>query len=229
MNVQLIPNFLSQDLCETFIQTYKDRVVPSIVVKSDSMHTKDASCTSSSYYIPNTDPHILALREKVATFLNIDAKQIEGIQFLRYLHGEKYNYHHDYLPGKPTNQRVHTILVYLNTLVSEEGGATSFYYYKKKIQPETGLGVWFRNMDDSGALISQSMHSGEPILKPGSVKYALNIWTRHTRSETTNAESCDPKKIGSPGINHGHLLPHHHQHPDRDRCRFLRHQHHRAG
>lgn len=178
MDIQLLPHFLSQDLCETFIQTYKDRVVSSVVVKSDSTHTKDASRTSSSYYIPNMDPHVPALRDKVAAFLNIDAKQIEGIQFLRYLHGEKYKYHHDYLPGNPANQRVHTILVYLNTLTEEEGGATSFYYYKKKVQPQAGLGVWFRNMDDSGALISQSMHSGEAILKPGSVKYALNIWTR---------------------------------------------------
>lgn len=178
MDIQLLPHFLSQDLCETFIQSYKDRVVPSIVVKSDATYTKDASRTSSSYYIPNTDPHIPELRQKVAAFLKIDTKQIEGIQFLRYLHGEKYNYHHDYLSCKQTNQRVHTILVYLNTLAPEEGCATSFYYYKKKVQPETGLGVWFRNMDDSGTLIPKSMHSGEPILKPGSVKYALNIWTR---------------------------------------------------
>jgi hypothetical protein len=56
--------------------------------------------------------------------------------------------------------------------------ATSFYYYKKKIQPQRGLGVWFRNMDEQGNLITQSMHSGEPILKDGSIKYALNIWTK---------------------------------------------------
>jgi DNA-binding GntR family transcriptional regulator len=65
---------------------------------SDSSVQKDLSRTSSSYYIPNTDPAIPELKQKVAAFLNIDVKQIEPIQFLRYLHGEKYNYHHDYLP-----------------------------------------------------------------------------------------------------------------------------------
>lgn len=177
-DIQLLPDFLTQDLCNSLIQSYKDRVIPSVIVKSDSSVQKDSSRTSSSYYIPNNDLAIPELRQKVAEFLNIDIKQIEPIQFLRYLHGEKYNYHHDYLPGNPTNQRVHTILVYLNTLSEEEGGATSFFHYKKKIQPEKGLAVWFRNMDDQGNLISQSLHSGEPILKSNSIKYALNIWTK---------------------------------------------------
>lgn len=178
MDIHLLPQFLTQDLCTTLIESYKDRVASSTVIRSDSTLAKDSSRTSSTYYIPNTDPHIPELRQKVAAFLNIDTKQIEGIQFLRYMHGEQYKYHHDYLPGNPQNQRVHTILIYLNTLIPEEGGATSFFHYQKKVQPEEGLAVWFRNMDESGALIPRSMHSGEPILKPGSVKYALNIWTR---------------------------------------------------
>ncbi len=176
--MELLSNFLDKNICQFFIESYKNKVNPSTVVIQNSGISKDSSRTSSSYYIPNTDLYITELKQKVATFLNINVNQIENIQFLRYLHNEKYNYHHDYLPNNPSNQRVHTILVYLNTLSIEEGGATSFYYYKKKVQPVEGLGVWFRNMNDNGNLIIESLHSGEPILKEGSVKYALNIWTR---------------------------------------------------
>jgi prolyl 4-hydroxylase len=176
--LQQIPNFLSKEVCESLIQTYDSRVFRSVVITNNSQHEKDLSRTSSSFYIPNTDPFISDLRQKVADYLQIQTSHIEPIQFLRYKHGEKYNYHHDYLPGNPTNQRVHTIIVYLNTLLETEGGATSFYYYKKKIQPESGLAVWFRNMTDEGKLIPESMHSGEPILGESTLKYALNIWTR---------------------------------------------------
>ena len=178
--MELLPNFLEESICKSFIEIYKDKVNPSVVVNENKGITKDSSRTSSSYYIPNSDPNIPELKQKVANFLNININQIEAIQFLRYLYNEKYNYHYDYLPNNPTNQRVHTILIYLNTLSKEEGGATSFYHYNKKVQPETGLAVWFRNMNEDNTLNTQSLHSGESILKPDSIKYALNIWTRQS-------------------------------------------------
>ena len=141
-------------------------------------HVPDTSRTSSTYYIPNTDPIITELKEKVVDLLKIQKTQIEGIQFLRYQYGERYMYHHDYLPGNPANQRVHTIIVYLNDLEEGEGGETSFFYYKLKVRPKMGTGVWFRNMTDDGKLVNESLHAGEPILKEGVVKYALNIWTK---------------------------------------------------
>lgn len=177
--VKLLDGFLSPEKCQTLIETYKDKVVQSTVVESTTkQNVKNSARTSSTFFIPDSDPIIAELKEKVAEFLKIDRKQIEGIQFLRYLYGERYTYHHDYLPGNPSNQRVHTIIVYLNTLNDGDGGETSFFHYKLKVKPTQGTGVWFRNMTDDGKLINESLHSGEPILKAGVVKYALNIWTR---------------------------------------------------
>ena len=149
-----------------------------LLIIIQKQNVKDTSRTSSTYFIPDSDPIIGELKEKVASFLKINRNQIEGIQFLRYLYGERYLYHHDYLPGNPPNQRVHTIIVYLNDLAEGDGGENSFFHYKMKVKPKVGMGVWFRNMTEEGSLISESLHSGEPILKEGVVKYALNIWTR---------------------------------------------------
>ncbi len=66
--MQLLSQYLPQDLCKTLIDSYKDRVTTSTVVKSDSTLTKDSTRTSSTYYIPNTDSHIPSVREKVAPF-----------------------------------------------------------------------------------------------------------------------------------------------------------------
>ena len=176
--VKIIEDFLSEEDCTHLIETYKDKVCRSTVVLSDGSHSSDSSRTSSTFYIPNSDTIIIKLKEKVANFLSIDTRQIEGIQFLRYVYGERYVYHHDYLPNNPPNQRVHTIILYLNDLNEGDGGETSFFHYNLRVLPKQGRAVWFRNMDDSGKLINESLHSGEPILKNGVVKYALNVWTK---------------------------------------------------
>ena len=177
-SVKTIDNFLTKEQCTYLINKYKNNVVRSTVISTDNKSFIDNSRTSSTYYIPDSDNVIIEIKKKVSNFLNIPIENIEGIQFLRYMKGEQYKYHYDYLLNKPQNQRVHTILVYLNDLEVSDGGATSFYYYKMKVNPKEGMGVWFRNMAEDGTLITESLHSGEEILSDNVIKYALNIWTR---------------------------------------------------
>jgi prolyl 4-hydroxylase len=175
-DIVIIEDFLSPDDCQTLIDTYDSKVFKSVVV-GGGVHE---SRTSSTFYMPREDLIVKKLLEKTSQILNIPERNIEGLQFLRYLHGEQYKYHDDFLPGNNiTNQRVYTVLVYLNTLKPEDGGATSFYYYKKKVVPKTGTAVLFKNMKDDGTgCNTQAMHAGETILTEGVVKYAINIWTR---------------------------------------------------
>jgi len=182
--IVIIEDFISHDDCQYLINTYNSKVFRSTV--NDTTKGSAAvheSRTSSTYYMPGSDTVVKKLRQKTAELLNIPEENIEGLQFLRYLHGEQYRYHHDYLAGGDTvkNQRVHTVLLYLNTLEPEDGGATSFFHYKKKVSPKEGRAVWFRNMNVDGTLNDKSLHSGEMILKEGVVKYAVNIWTRQTK------------------------------------------------
>jgi prolyl 4-hydroxylase len=173
--VTTLDNFISEEDCKQLIQLCSDKVFKSTVV-GGQVH---ASRTSSTYYIPGTDSVVKSIRARVAEFLKIPEENIEPIQFLRYMKGERYLYHHDYLVGDNIpNQRVHTLIVYLNTLEPEDGGATSFFHYKRKVVPKMGTAIWFKNMNDDGKLNEQSLHAGEEILKDGVIKYALNIWTR---------------------------------------------------
>ena len=176
--VKIIENFLSSENCNYLIQTYKDKVIRSTVIDENKIQPAskiDAARTSSTFYIPNTDKVIVEIRNKVSKMLMVDTRNIEGVQFLRYLKGERYLYHHDYLKDV-SNQRTDTILVYLNDLVEADGGATSFFHYKMKVCPKQGRAAWFKNYEN-GKLIEESLHSGEEILSDIR-KYALNIWIR---------------------------------------------------
>ena len=183
--VKIIENFLSSDDCKYLIKTYDEKVFKSRVVinTSDGKSNPDthSSRTSSTFFIPNSDKVISELRQKVAEFLKVDSKNIEGIQFLKYMKGERYLWHHDFLKGdNVTNQRTDTFIVYLNSLDITDGGATAFFHYKLKVCPKEGRAVWFKNCDENGQLINESLHAGEEILTDAT-KYALNIWIRqHT-------------------------------------------------
>jgi hypothetical protein len=178
--LQIVDNFLSEDICRYIIETYSQNLIPSLVVSDGVRSEAHSSRTSSTYFLPHHDPKIVAIKQKTAEFLGIPLENIETLQFLRYRKGERYLYHHDYLAGNPANQRVHTIIVYLNDLTEADGGATSFYHYNTRVSPKMGRAVHFRNMDESGKLIEKSLHAGEEI-KTDVIKYALNIWTRQHR------------------------------------------------
>lgn len=170
-----IDNFISDNDCEYLIRTYKDKAARSIT--ENGIHE---SRTSSTYFLSDSDATVKYIKQKVSDYLNVPLTHIENIQFLKYQKGEQYKYHNDYFQGTNIpNQRVHTILIYLNTLQPEDGGETSFYYHKLKITPKKGMAVWFRNMSEDGKLVTESLHSGEPI-KTDTIKYALNVWTRQS-------------------------------------------------
>jgi prolyl 4-hydroxylase len=178
-DIKILDDFLSEEDCNYLISTYKDKVFRSRVVGEKPEHS---SRTSSSFYIPNTDEVSQKIKIKVANLLQIPAENIETLQFLRYQKGEKYAYHYDLLSGDNIqNQRVFTVLLYLNTLTPQDGGATSFFHYKKKVVPVKGTGVLFRNLNEDGTENKDSLHAGEEILSDDVIKYAINIWTRQKR------------------------------------------------
>jgi prolyl 4-hydroxylase len=177
MSIQIIDSFLTEEQCQYIINTYKDKLVPSRVVIDGKSADQHPSRTSSTFFLPGNDRVVLEIKRRAAEYLNVPMENFEGLQLLRYQKGERYLYHHDFIAGNPPNQREHTIIAYLNDLKEEDGGATSFFHYKQKVQPKTGRGVWFRNMDAEGNLINESLHAGEEI-KTDVIKYAINIWSR---------------------------------------------------
>jgi prolyl 4-hydroxylase len=100
---------------------------------------------------------------------------------VRYCKGEKYNYHYDYfVEPNPPYQRLHTFLIYLNDLSMDDGGATSFKNIGVRIYPKAGRAIWFRDAEDDGTVLPETLHSGEEILTD-KIKYAINVWIRNKK------------------------------------------------
>jgi hypothetical protein len=156
---------------------FKTSTVYSTNQGSVDMSARSSSC---SYFKRGENDLIKSIESQVASLLSIDLKQIEPLQIVRYEKGQQYKYHYDYF-GKETdqkkNQRLHSILVYLNDLDEVDGGSTHFPLLKIRTYPYKGRAVLWNNLSADGTENNLTLHAGEPVLND-KIKYVLTIWTR---------------------------------------------------
>jgi prolyl 4-hydroxylase len=179
--INIIDNFITSDNCDKLIQMAKNRFVTSTVYSTNTGAVDTSARSSSCAYFKRDENDIIkSIENKVASELNISLNQIEPLQIVKYEKGQEYKYHYDYF-GKETdqnlNQRVYSILVYLNDLDEIDGGSTHFPLYKIRTYPFKGRAIGWNNLNPDGKENSLTLHAGEPILSD-KVKYILTIWTR---------------------------------------------------
>ncbi|MEO7691210.1 MAG: 2OG-Fe(II) oxygenase [Sphingomonas sp.] len=128
---------------------------------------------------------VQALNKRIAAASGTETGQGEPLTVLRYRPGQQFRLHSDVLP-KTRNQRVATVLVYLNA--GFEGGRTTFPAYRLEITPRQGDAVVFRNVDAKGAPDLSKRHSGEPVVR--GTKWLATRWIRaRTFSHWTGPEN----------------------------------------
>lgn len=183
--IGVIPNFFSDDECDTIIARGLPLLKPSTVQEDTSIVSPVR--TSSSGHFDNADSAIDVVRNRVCQLSQRPLANMEPVQFLQYTPGQKYDAHYDFfLPDTPGHKasmpkggnRVETFFVYLNSLPEGEGGCTYFPKLDLRIQPTKGTLVVWLNMNDEGELQYDTFHQGEPPTK--GTKYGLNIWTRQS-------------------------------------------------
>jgi prolyl 4-hydroxylase len=174
--VRIMEGFLEPEKCKYLIDTYDKHCKRSTVVDALGNDVVDPARTSSTYFLPDSDPVVVEMKRRSAELTGSPYENIEGLQIVRYTKGEQYKFHYDYFDAIRHNQRVHTVLIYLNDLEMEDGGATIFKKYRVKVYPRCGRAIWFRNMVD-GKVNDMSLHAGEE-LTGDKVKYAINVWIR---------------------------------------------------
>jgi prolyl 4-hydroxylase len=179
--INIIDNFISNDECDKLIQMANNRFVTSTVYTTNTGTVDTSARSSSCYYFKRDENELIkSIEDKVASSLNINLNQIEPLQIVKYEKGQQYKYHHDYFGNETDqklNQRVYSILVYLNDLDEVDGGSTHFPLYKIRTYPYKGRAIGWNNLNPDGKENSLTLHAGEPILSD-KVKYVLTIWTR---------------------------------------------------
>lgn len=118
--------FATEAECAELIERYGNLTMQSRVVGANGESVLDSSArTSQSYYIPRADcPTIASIERKTVELLGVALDQIENLQIVRYEQGQQYKYHYDYFAHQMQSlaeQRATTVLLYLNTMKTEEG------------------------------------------------------------------------------------------------------------
>jgi len=175
-----IDNFLSDAECLEIIsvsENKKDLFKPSGTTTGNIKQYGPGRTSCSLSFKIGECQIIDFVRDKVSNILNINKNQMEAIQLTKYSKGQEYKYHWDYFKDDNVNQRKKTILIYLNSLSIDDGGATKFYY-GDSFQPKQGLLLWWDNIDDNGKKHINTLHAGRPVTS-NTPKYILTIWVRH--------------------------------------------------
>ena len=113
----------------------------------------------------------------LAAQLGVARTHFERPMLLRYLPGERYAPHYDWLRDEP-NQRTHTALVYLNSVSAFAGGATHFPSLGVRVQPRVGRAILFAVADPAPphARVDLALHEAEPLV--AGTKWVLQIFVR---------------------------------------------------
>jgi len=152
-------SFLSADECATLIELGAGNF-------SRSWTTLGISPirTSDSAVLTNSQPVVLAVRQRVAQITGARDEWIESLVLVRYQPGQQFLPHHDSQSSAGIPPRSHTIFAYLNDLPDGAGGETEFTKIGVKFKPKCGDALFWENQADRHSHHLDGEHAGRPPL-----------------------------------------------------------------
>jgi prolyl 4-hydroxylase len=174
--VSVFEQFMSPAECDYLISAANPLLQQSVIVDPSSGQLRPHPIrTSDGAFFPwaAEDLVISALNRRMAKASRTDTQCGEPLQVLRYRPGQEYRPHFDALPAA-SNQRVYTMLVYLND--GYAGGETFFTRTGLKYAGKRGAGLLFRNVGPEGRPDPQAEHAGLPVVQ--GEKFIASRWIR---------------------------------------------------
>lgn len=129
---------------------------------------------------------IQAINRRIALASGTRTAEGEPLAVLRYSPGQQYRPHLDTIAGA-TNQRVKTVLIYLNQ--GYAGGETVFPTLDLSIEPRGGDAVVFTNVRPDGRPDERTRHAGLPIR--AGVKWLATRWIRREPVDPWTMQNVD--------------------------------------
>ncbi len=184
-----IENVLSPLECEYIIALgtpfleHSDTVHPET---GERLRNDYRNSSSMSFFQFQEDVWLRVVQRRLAALAgSAPLADAEYLALLRYLPGEQYKPHRDYLPlsldaqqalNHP-GQRTSTIFCYLSDV--ESGGATDFPILKQRIEPRRGRCVLFHNVKSKGVPDPDTLHAGLAVER--GEKWLATLWIRERR------------------------------------------------
>ena len=185
-----VREFLPRAACDWLIALAGGRLAPARVYnRSDGAPLEVSTRSNTAFELSFIDCDLIVhlTRARIAATIGVPVGALESSQILHYDVGEAFALHHDYLdPAEPggrvdiaaRGQRMVTFLTYLND--DFEGGATAFPALDLRHRGGAGDGLYFANIDSSGAPMPQTLHAGEAPTR--GEKWVFSQWIRNRAS-----------------------------------------------
>jgi prolyl 4-hydroxylase len=145
-------------------------------VKSVRSQRRLSESTLEEWFSPELMRIIRTIQKRIAPLIPGIYRRRERWQATRYMKGGRFDYHYDC--GKwgddPAGERVHTVLIYLDT--PRRGGSTQFPGFDLDIKARAGRLLAWKNLTAEGLCDRGMLHASAP-LKEGR-KTTLVTWVR---------------------------------------------------
>jgi len=171
-----IPNFFSAAECEAYSKASE---TPGALQMNSQAYSSMSKRTSTTWYLPySAAPALLSRAERLT---GLPLEHFEEPQVVRYEMGQQFSWHLDALPAPvvkaagPAGNRLATLIVYLNSLPSSAGGATSFQELGLAVRPEQGKALLFFPCFADGRSDDRTMHCGQVAME---TKWIAQTWIR---------------------------------------------------
>jgi len=183
-----IENFVTPEQADHLMKLADEIKKPSTIDTKDDPYTlsQNVRSSESAHLGKARDKIVKQIEDSACNYIGVDTHYLEPMQVVVYEKGQKFNPHYDFF--SPDSQDIEyrgnrnkTILVYLNDIDKQYGGATVFPKIGLKIQPKAYSAIYFENMNESGVDYN-TLHAGEELQTDKIKKYAINIWFREKAS-----------------------------------------------
>ncbi|WP_372630589.1 2OG-Fe(II) oxygenase [Cohnella sp.] len=173
--ILILEKVLTGAECDALVDLAKDRMQRARVGRSRSV--SDIRTSSGMFFEEGENELIHRIESRVSELMNVPIAHAEPLQVLHYRAGEQYQPHYDYFTSGGANNRISTLVMYLNDV--EEGGETIFPSLNLTVVPRKGNAVYFEYFYNDPLLNELTLHAGGPVVS--GEKWAATQWMRRQR------------------------------------------------
>ena len=178
--LKIVDNFCTREEADYLINKAREQLRKSQVI-IDGKPVDDRGRTSShsvTFHRHHQDSHVLPIIARGAMLAGVPRDHAEQIYVSRYGDGEFYHGHYDFSDSFQTDHRLCTMLIYLNDLDQNEGGATYFKDLNIAVQPKMGRAIIWTNMNPDGSKHLETLHAALPPRGAETEKWVIQLWFR---------------------------------------------------
>ncbi|KAH4175814.1 hypothetical protein HBI62_094720 [Parastagonospora nodorum] len=189
-----ITDFVSRDEREHLLKLGVPLLSASVIRDASGKSILSSGRTSSTAFLPSTDPIVSRIATRAATFQGFLTPADVEVQITSYTAGQEYKHHYDWYPSTRPRNRVSTFFAILQSSCSDCGTEFPFFNTSARgvwdrrwcgvldcgkdmltTRNVEGSAVFWANLDTRLQGRRDMLHAGLPAV--GGEKVGLNVWT----------------------------------------------------